>query len=186
MKNILIICLIVLGGNLFSLIPLTESETEGLLLIREETKLSRDLNLELYDMWEYELFKDIATSEQSYMEKTESVISDYNIDDPVKDDSRGRYTSLYISKLYNDLLKKGKKSPFEALRICATLEDMNIKDLNDLIENTTNQDLIDHYYELKLAAIGHIRALYNMLKENAMGYEAQFLSPEELKAILLN
>lgn len=186
MKKFVVLFMIVLGGSLYSTIPLTESEAEGIKLIIEENKLARDLYIEFYEMWEYDTFNKVSISDALYMDKTKVALERFKINDPVENDDKGVYESLYITKLYRDLLKKGKSDPFEAMRIGTTLEEMHIKDLNDLLENTSNDDLIELYTELKLGAISHIRAFYNLLKKNGLSYEAQFLSNEELRAILLN
>lgn len=186
MKKILIICLVILGNNLYSMIPLTECEIEGIVLVREERKLASDLFSELYDTWDFEIFKLISQSEQTYMDEIKELIDKFNIEDPVKDNSRGIFTSPYIKKLYSNLVEKGNKSAYESVRIAATLEDLSIKDLNDLLELSTKKEIITLYNSLRMASIGYIRAISKELKKYDRRYQAQFLSNEELRAILLN
>ena len=45
---------------------LSDIEVEGLLYMREEEKLARDVYLTLYDQWNINIFKNIAASEQTH------------------------------------------------------------------------------------------------------------------------
>ncbi len=186
MKKLLIICLILICGNIFGLMPLTESEIDGINLIREEDKLARDVYRELYKTWDMEIFITISGLEQIHMDGVKRLIEKYKIEDVNTDDTAGVFKSPYIKKLFTELVKKSEDSAYEALRVAATLEDMYIKDLNDLMDNTENRDILSLYGDLKIGSINHIRAFNREMKEFGRGYQAQFLSIDELRAILLN
>lgn len=48
--------------------PISEEEKEGLIEMREEEKLARDVYLTLYNKWKLQIFKNIAESEQTHMD----------------------------------------------------------------------------------------------------------------------
>ncbi|MEA1940422.1 MAG: DUF2202 domain-containing protein, partial [Candidatus Caldatribacteriota bacterium] len=62
---------------------LDETEKEGLLLMREEEKLARDVYLNLYEKWNLKTFYNIAQSEKTHMEAIKTLLDRYDIKDPV-------------------------------------------------------------------------------------------------------
>ncbi len=61
---------------------LNSSEVQGILYMREEEKLARDVYLKLYEMWKLPIFKNIAESEQIRMDLVKALIIKYNLTDP--------------------------------------------------------------------------------------------------------
>jgi len=53
---------------------LDETEKEGLLLMREEEKLARDVYLNLYEKWNLKTFYNIAQSEKTHMEANKDIV----------------------------------------------------------------------------------------------------------------
>ena len=47
---------------------ISDEEATGLIFMREEEKLARDVYLTLYDVWETAVFDNIASSEQTHMD----------------------------------------------------------------------------------------------------------------------
>ena len=70
-------------GDLWSAISqipageLSEAEKEGILYMREEEKLARDVHLKLYEIWGLQIFRNIADSEQTHMDAVKLLISRY-------------------------------------------------------------------------------------------------------------
>ena len=65
----------------------------------------------------------------------------YGIEDPVKNDSVGVFTSSIIDGLYTNLVKQGEASSLDALIVGATIEDLDIHDLTELLVGTDNSTL---------------------------------------------
>lgn len=187
MKKIIITCLLLLSCNLFSLMPTNQKEKDGIIWLSESTKLSKDVYHEIYRLWDVKIFKSIELLEEKDMKSIAKLIKDYELLNPNKDKTLGIYTSPYISKLFTDFSAKYDDNEYEALRIAATLEDLMISDLNELLQFSSNIDFIKIFTELRLSAISQIRAvnLY-MKKKYKVEYKALFLSTIELKAILIN
>lgn len=163
---------------------LSENEIDGLLLMREEEKLARDVYLALGDMWQLKPFINIAKSEQKHMNEVGSLISKYELQDPVKEDTRGVFTSPEMQKLYDDLLEEGKKSKLDAFMVGAMIEDLDIADLESLLKETDNADIRIVYLNLVKGSRNHMRT-FNMQVERSGGtYKTKYITEDMLKAII--
>ncbi|MDA3940751.1 MAG: DUF2202 domain-containing protein [Spirochaetia bacterium] len=164
---------------------LSEAEEEGLLLMREEEKLARDVYLTLYDKWGIRTFTNIAGAESTHMDAMGILMDRYNLDDPIKSDTMGVFTNPDMQSLYNTLVAQGSESFNAALIVGATIEDLDIYDLERLIMDTDNDDIKIVYQNLLKGSRNHIRAFEMQLSRNGVDYQAQYMSDEDL-AIILN
>ena len=163
---------------------LSQEEYDGLLLMREEEKLARDVYLELGDIWGIKVFTNIARSEQTHMNAVLTILETYNISDPVVDDTRGNFTNPELSALYQDLIDQGSQSAVDAFTVGAIIEDLDIKDLRVLLSETENEDIIRVYQNLEKGSENHMRAFIQQLERNGSSYKAQFITDIELAEIL--
>ncbi|MCB9362039.1 DUF2202 domain-containing protein [Candidatus Woesearchaeota archaeon] len=163
---------------------LSEAEIDGLLLMREEEKLARDVYLTLYDKWNMQIFSNIASSEQTHTDAVKRLLDAYDIEDPVTSDGRGVYQNEDLEALYDALVEQGSTSLLDALIVGATVEDLDIKDLADLLAATDNNDLIQVYTNLQKGSRNHIRSFIKQIEAQGGSYEAQYISSAELSAIL--
>jgi hypothetical protein len=90
----------------------------------------------------------------------------YQIEDPVKDDTYGIFTSPVMQNLYTTLLEQGKKSLLDALIVGATIEDLDIKDLQELAKTTDNEDITLTYANLEKGSRNHLRAYIKQIQKN--------------------
>jgi len=121
---------------------LSEYEITSLLQMREEEKLARDVYLELYDTWGQQIFLNISESEQTHTDAVKTLLERYKIPDPVTDDTRGVFMNPVMTKLYETLTEQGKKSLLDGLIVGATIEDLDIKDLQDFSAQIDNEDIL--------------------------------------------
>ncbi|MBU2566628.1 DUF2202 domain-containing protein [Patescibacteria group bacterium] len=163
---------------------LSDQEIEDLVYMREEEKLARDVYTSLYNKWGQQIFSNIAQSEQTHTDSVRYIIERYGLEDPVKDETIGVFTNQDLQNLYNDLVKKGSVSLQDALIVGATIEDLDIFDLNSAIARTDNQDIIEVYNNLTRGSRNHLRAFTKQLEKNGGSYEAQYLSSDEINKIL--
>ena len=163
---------------------LSSIEERSLIQMREEEKLARDVYLTLYDKWGEQIFKNIARSEQTHTDSVKELLDRYSIDDPVKEDTVGVFTDDEISNLYETLVSKGEKSLVDALEVGATIEDLDIFDLNDFLSQIDNEDIKFVYNTLKNGAYNHMRAFTRVLEMNGGQYTPQYISQEEYDEIL--
>ena len=109
---------------------LSKEEIEGLLLMREEEKLARDVYTALYEKWNLRVFKSIGQgSEATHMDAMKRLLDRYNLEDPVGEDVPGVFQNEELQKAYNELVEKGSKSIGDALLVGAYIEDLDIYDL---------------------------------------------------------
>jgi hypothetical protein len=163
---------------------LSQEEYDGLLLMREEEKLARDVYMELSDIWGVRVFSNIARSEQTHMDAVLTVMETYHMDDPIQDDSRGIFTNPELADLYEQLIEKGSNSLTDAFTVGAIIEDLDIKDLRVLLSETENEDIIRVYKNLEKGSENHMRAFIRQLEKNGSSYKAQFITDIELAEIL--
>ncbi len=163
---------------------LSQDEYDGLLLMREEEKLARDVYLELSDIWGVRVFSNIAGSEQTHMDAVLTVMETYHMVDPIQDDSRGIFTNPELADLYEQLIEKGSNSLTDAFTVGAIIEDLDIKDLRVLLSKTENAVIIRVYENLEKGSENHMRAFIRQIENNRSSYEAQFITAEELAEIL--
>ncbi len=161
-----------------------ENEKEGLLEMREEEKLARDVYLTLYNKWKLQIFKNIAESEQTHTDSIKYLLEKYNISDPVINDNIGEFSNPKFKELYNKLVDQGSKSIVDALKVGATIEDLDIADLEKWINETDNEDIKFVYKNLMKGSRNHMRAFIRMLKMYNENYSPQYISKEEYEQII--
>ncbi|NOR48940.1 MAG: DUF2202 domain-containing protein [Methanosarcinaceae archaeon] len=163
---------------------LTDEEIAGLKLMREEEKLARDVYMVLYDEWNLPIFKNIANSEQTHTDAVKTLLDIYGIEDPVSIDEPGDFANQELQTLYDDLVDQGSASLLEALIVGATVEDLDIFDLNELIAQTQNQDILLVYNNLVKGSRNHMRSFVEQIENNGGTYTAQYIEQSELDEIL--
>jgi len=163
-----------------------ETERADLLHMREEEKLARDVYLTLYNRWGLVIFRNIARSEQRHMDAIKTLLDRYNIPDPVEatGDRIGVFQNQHIQELYYELVEAGNSSIVNALRVGATIEDLDIKDLEDAYNRTDNRDIKTVYENLMRGSRNHLRAFVGMLREYGSNYTCQYITQEECEQIL--
>ena len=178
------------GGEMESVLEsvaitsISEAEAEGILLMREEEKLARDVYLTLYEKWGLRTFTNIAGAESTHMDAMEVLMDRYNLDDPIKTDAIGVFTNPELQSLYTALVAQGSESLSAALSVGATIEDLDIYDLERLIADTDNDDIKIVYQNLLKGSRNHMRSFYMQLSRNGVDYQARYMSTEGLSKIL--
>lgn len=162
---------------------LTDQETQDLLFLREEEKLARDVYLIAFKRHGLKVFQNIANSEQQHMDRVLAILQTYDIEDPALSEA-GNYANDDLQALYEQLTAKAELSLIDALEVGATIEDLDIKDLNLMAENSDKEDIALLYSNLACGSANHMRSFYSQLMANGATYEAQFITQEQLEEIL--
>lgn len=137
---------------------LSSAEKDGLIYMRLEEKLARDVYLTLGNTYTQQMFVNIPESEQRHMDAVKTLLDKYEIADPVKDNEIGSFANADFKKLYDDLVKKGQTSFKDAMIVGKEIEEMDIKDLIERIELTDNPDIKAVYENLKQGSENHLKA----------------------------
>ena len=163
---------------------LTAAEVEGLLYMREEEKLARDVYLALYDTWQQPTFQNIASAEQTHMDAIETLLERYDLDDPTAGKDYGEFTNPDLQSLYDQLAAEGNQSLEAALRVGAAIEEIDILDLEKHLTETEREDIQLVYENLLRGSRNHLRAFVSTLQRQGATYEPQYMSLAAYDAIL--
>ncbi|WP_456472810.1 DUF2202 domain-containing protein [Methanocaldococcus sp.] len=163
---------------------LTEEEKRGLIMMREEEKLARDVYKALYDKWKLPIFANIERAEQTHINAVLILMKKYGIPDVEKEDVYGKFALKEYQDLYNKLVSEGNKSIIDALKVGCLIEDMDIKDLQTWINKTNKSDIKLVYENLMKGSRNHMRAFYKQLKKYGGTYEPQYISEKEFNEII--
>jgi len=170
---------------------LTDEEVAGLLFMREEEELARDLYLDIYDAKDGRLntFKNISdNAETKHAEAIRVLLETYGIDDP-STGSRNTYNDPELQELYDQLLNIAVGSDdLAALRVGALVEETDIRDINTHKSHVSSnhQDIISTYDNLLCGSRNHLRSFTQQI-ENLTGqpYVTQVAELDaEVQAIL--
>lgn len=137
---------------------LSSMEKDGLIYMRLEEKLARDVYLTLAKTYRQKMFVNIPESEQRHMDAVKALLDKYEIPDPVTDNEVGSFTNADFKKLFDDLVEKGQKSFKDAMLVGKEIEEIDIKDLVERIGQTDNPDIKSVYENLKQGSENHLRA----------------------------
>jgi hypothetical protein len=165
------------------LVPLSQAEINDLKFLREEEKLARDVYLFSYNKYQISIFNSISQSEQAHMTSVLSLLNKYGILDPASAEI-GVFVNQDLQTLYNNLTAQSDISIAEALKVGATIEDLDINDIDDFIINTTKSDLLSVYDNLTCGSKNHIRSFTSQLLITGVVYIPQFISLEYYNIIL--
>lgn len=166
---------------------LSQEEIDDLVYLREEEKLARDVYLHLYNTWGQWIFENIAASEQQHMDAVKTLLDRYGIHDPVGENVEGVFTNEELQKLYSQLTENGASddsTKLEALLVGATIEDMDIFDIQNMVINTDKLDLKSVYENLMKGSRNHLRSFCGLLETMGVTYVAQYLDQEIVDSIL--
>ena len=161
---------------------LSEEDQNALLFMLEEEKLARDTYKFLNEQWELVQFENIMQSEQSHMSAVEALLKAYGIGYEILEN--GKFNNEDLQALYNKFVVDGVVDKTTALTIGATIEDLDIVDLEENIQVTSNSDIADVFLSLQCGSRNHLRSFTQSLENIGSSYEPQFLTVEEYQSIL--
>jgi len=166
---------------------LTDGEIAGLLYMREEEKLARDVYLTLYDNWGVRVFQNIANSEQTHTDAVKSLLDFYGLEDPAAGNEAGEFANADLQTLYDQLTALGAQSLGDALKVGATIEEIDILDLEQNLANLDSPNLRTVYENLLKGSRNHLRAFVSTLdRQTGETYQPQYLSDDAYQAIVEN
>lgn len=142
---------------------LSEEEREGLIHMRIEEKLARDVYIVMSELWNHKVFLNIQLSEQTHMDAIKNKLDKYNVPDPITTNSVGVFPDPQFQQLYDQLILQGNQSLQEALLVGKTIEELDIADLIYQLTFVDNPDIIRVYQNLKSASENHLAAFIKCL-----------------------
>lgn len=161
---------------------LSEADIAALLFMLEEEKLARDTYVFINDLWSINQFANIQKSEQTHMDLVENLLVQNNIEYTIL--PLGEYLDQDLQNLYNQFVINGAVSKANAFHIGATIEDLDIKDLQDYLDITTHPDLIAVFESLLCGSKNHLKSFVLGIENGGNIYTPQFLSQDEYEIII--
>lgn len=158
--------------------------TADLKFLREEEKLARDVYQTLYGVWHLNPHQNIASSEQTHTDRVRDVLAALAIPDPVTDDTVGTFVNPTLGALFTDLTTQGKASEVASLKVGATVEDLDIRDLDEMKKHVTDEAILSMYEALQCGSRNHLRSFTKNLSQRGETYQAQYISADTLQQIL--
>ena len=162
---------------------LTEAERDGLILMRQEEKLARDVYAKLHAKWNVRPFQNIGSSETRHMEAVRGLLERYGMEDPVAGMAPGEFASTDMTALYEALVTKGEASLESALQVGLEIEDLDIYDLQEALKSVKQDDIRVVYENLMRGSRNHLRAFSANLAARGGTYVPQHLSQEQFDKI---
>lgn len=162
---------------------LTSNEISGLVFMKEEEKLARDVYSALYKKWGSRIFSNITLSENTHMNEVISLIKYYNIADTTVL-AEGEFQNAELQVLYTQLVAKGSTSIAEAFTTGALIEDLDIKDLTEFISKTTNTNIINVFTQIRSGSYNHINSFVSQLTSLGITYIPTYISQTEFDTII--
>jgi hypothetical protein len=159
-------------------------EAENLSHLIEEEKLARDVYLTLGAKWDLPIFTNIAESEGRHMQAVLTLIAKYDLPSPVQSDEIGAFTNVKFQELYTVLVDRGSQSLLDALIVGATIEDMDIADIQEMLAKTDNEDMQILFQNLMRGSRNHIRSFYSNVLLYGGTYEPKYITIEEFESII--
>ncbi|MBU2526677.1 MAG: DUF2202 domain-containing protein [Bacteroidetes bacterium] len=161
---------------------LTQTETEALLFMLEEEKLARDTYEFLDNQWALAQFANIKLSEQSHMDAVISLLEQNAVSYNVL--PYGEFANSDLQGFYDQFITVGTQSQIQALQVGATIEDLDIVDLEDWINEIDNPTIIAVFRNLQCGSRNHLRSFTSALVNLGSEYVPQFLSQQEYDEIV--
>ena len=162
---------------------LTQEDIDGLIEMREEEKLARDVYIKLYELHNLVVFKNISKAENVHMSAVLYLLNGYGLEDPAMS-GEGEFSNPLFADLYKQLTDQGASDLISALKVGAFIEEYDIADLRRLIDETDNADIKRVYGNLLRGSQFHLKAFTFALKQQGATYEPTVISEDEYQEIL--
>ncbi|MDE1883809.1 MAG: DUF2202 domain-containing protein [Rhodospirillales bacterium] len=165
---------------------LTQGERDGLLLMREEEKMARDVYVRLHERWGLRPFANISGSEQAHMDMMQAMLEHFALPDPAQIFEAGQFHDAALQKLHDGLVEQGLKSLEGAVRVGLLIEELDVADLQKAKRKTKKPEILAVYEELERGSRNHLRAFYRWKEHLGIAYQASHLPQAELERIALS
>jgi len=161
---------------------ITSADSIGLLLMREEEKMARDVYSYFFDKYKLRIFNNIAKSEQVHTNAVLYLLKKFNITDPAYTEV-GKFQDADLQSLYTKFSSEASTINM-ALSTGAYIEEYDIADLQKLIAETNNADIKRVYSNLLRGSVNHLRAFTGVLAARKVVYKPTILSQEIYDSIV--
>jgi hypothetical protein len=165
---------------------LSTAEQASLLYMREEEKLAHDVYVRLDALWGggTQTFGNISASETTHTEAVRQLLLRYNVPDVAASLAAGVFNNAKLQDMYTQLVSNGSVSLIEALKVGATIEEIDMVDIQAHLANVDNQDIRVVYENLLKGSRNHLRAFVKNLLKQGVVYVPQYMNATDYQAII--
>ena len=163
---------------------LSEAEISALMHMRSEELVARDVYLAFSALYPNPVFRNITKSESAHAEAIARLLTRYNLPDPEAGHVAGTFSDPQFQDLYNTLTAAGAQSVLSAMVVGATIEDLDIYDLQNELLVVDNTDIRFVFNNLLRGSKNHMRAFYANIVALGGTYTPQYITPAEFEAII--
>jgi hypothetical protein len=163
---------------------LSQSDRDSLAFMREEERLAEDVYRVLYAKWKLAIFDNIAAAETTHTASVKALLDRYQLPDPTAGKPAGTYQNATIQSIYTALVTKGTASLVDALTVGATIEDLDIADVEKLMAATENADLDLVYGNLARGSRNHLRSFVAQVTAAGGSYTPQYITADAYAQII--
>jgi hypothetical protein len=168
--------------NSHTSIALSQIEKDALLFMMEEERLAKDVYDRLFAVWGINQFENIAKSEQSHMDAVENLLKQYNLPYTILD--AGTFQNTDLQAAYDILVAQGEINIIGALTSGATIEDLDIYDLEEWMTKIENAEVLNVFTKLQCGSRNHLRAFIGSLDLAGEIYTPKFITLTEYEQII--
>jgi hypothetical protein len=172
-----------LKSALITTSDLTSSELASLLKMKEEEKLARDVYSVLSQKWGSQVFTNISKAENNHLNAIVLLLTNYGSTETSIGEA-GLFANAAVQTLYNDLVAKASVSVEEAYKTGALIEEMDIKDLDEALATTTNENVTLIFENLLKGSRNHLRAFNLQLTNLGIVYTPVYISQTDYSLIV--
>jgi hypothetical protein len=165
---------------------LTDGEITSLKFMREEEKLAHDVYTKLYEIHGQNVFNNISNSEQTHTDAIGELLKAYGIEDPYTSEV-GVFVNDELKTIYDALIAQGDDNLVEGIKVGATVEELDIKDIQEAIDNNITQSQIITIYEsLMKGSRNHLRSFIKNLnnQDSSIVFTPQYITQEKFDEII--
>lgn len=128
----------------------------------EEEKLAHDVYSALYEIWGSRVFANILESETSHQDQVLAIMNSYDVADP-RLSAEGEFVNSELQEVYDQLIAKGSKSLTDAFEVGVVIEELDIKDLTEMVQGVSQSDVVAMMQRLISASENHLAAFQRQL-----------------------
>lgn len=172
-----------LKSALITTSDLTDSELASILKMKEEEKLARDVYSVLAQKWGGVVFSNISAAESNHLNAIVLLMTSYGISDTSIGEA-GVFADPAVQALYDELVAKASVSVDEAYKTGALIEEMDIKDLDEVLAATTNENVTLVFENLLKGSRNHLRAFNLQLTNLGIVYTPTYISQTDYDLIV--
>ena len=162
-----------------------DGENAGIIFMREEEKLARDVYLQLAELWGMNIFSNITASEDTHMDAVLTLIDMKGLVDPVLGLEVGEFQNQELQTLYDALVARGGGSLADALLVGAAIEEIDIMDLQEFLAESKDEAVSEVYLNLLKGSINHLQSFVRTYeRQTGEQYQPQYLTEEAFQELI--